>query len=77
MPVGRLIQEEGGKEDAANITAAWNHIRKCLELKGRFVRYNVFSERYEFLHFRTECMHVFEQALLGRPVLGPSVGRSG
>lgn len=62
LPPGRIIKEEGGKGDASNIEAAWRHIHKCIKLGGKFVKWNGFTERHEFLYFRTETKQIFEEA---------------
>lgn len=65
LPPGKIVEEEGGRHDPENIVAAWKLIRKCLALGGKFVRYNAFTERYEFLYFRAEVHHIFEEAPIG------------
>lgn len=54
LPPGRSIKGEGGKGEAATIEAAWRHIQKCIQLGGKFVKWNGFTERHEFLYFRTQ-----------------------
>ena len=61
LPPSRIVQEEGGKDDKENILASVRYIKKCCLLGGRFVKFNQFTERYEFLYFKTEVQHIWEQ----------------
>lgn len=62
LPPGRIVKEDGGKGEASNIEAAWRHIHKCIQLGGKFVKWNGFTERHEFLYFRTQTKQIFEEA---------------
>ena len=64
MPPAKIVAEEGGKDDVANVTAAWKHVQKCIALGPPFLRYNDFTERHEFLHFRSEVHQISEEVVV-------------
>ena len=61
LPLARIVQEEGGKDDPENVKAAMKYCRKCMELDGDWVSYNQMTERLEFLHLRREHKDIFKQ----------------
>ena len=45
-PFQRIVVEEGGWCDPANIVAALNYCRMCIVLGGEFVKFNKFTKRF-------------------------------
>jgi hypothetical protein len=52
MSASRVFAEEGGTVN--DVMATKNILEKCLRMGAPFVKYNSFSERYDFLYLRKE-----------------------
>ena len=52
--LGAIIQAEGGRDDATAVTAARNYARRCAMMGGKWMRYNRWTERNEFLHVKQQ-----------------------
>ena len=53
--------KEGGFRSAANITAARNYCDMCIKFGGKWVRFNDWTQRAEFLYLKIGVRKVFRQ----------------
>jgi hypothetical protein len=54
-----IIREEGG--DAAAVKAAIHYITACQRMKGCWVRFNVMTQRHEYLYMKSEVHEIFQE----------------
>ena len=52
--LGAIIQAEGGRDDPTAVTAARNYARRCAMMGGKWMRYNSWTERNEFLYVKQQ-----------------------
>lgn len=52
MSRGKILNEEGGKEDPEAVASTEKYVSKCIEFGGRFVRVNPMTERVEYLYLK-------------------------
>ena len=60
LPLTRIVQEQGG--DKAAITATKNYVAQCLLMRGKWVKYNSMTCRYEYLFVQEKTREVFEES---------------
>ena len=60
LPLAKMVAEEGG--DAAAVEAAKKYAQKCEQMKGKFVRFNTWTERKEYLYFKTKSKEIFARS---------------
>eukprot|EP00973_Karenia_brevis_P003744 517961-Karenia_brevis.AAC.1 len=65
-PFSMIWQHEG--KDADGYRAAQLYVMKCLMMKGRWLRFNAFTERLEFLYIKSKVSEQFVQdwSMVGR-----------
>eukprot|EP00969_Alexandrium_andersonii_P248048 10961662-Alexandrium_andersonii.AAC.1 len=59
-PFGKIVLEEGGWQDPSAVRAATKYATKALGLGGDWVKWNEFTERWEFRYVKTSQLDVYE-----------------
>lgn len=63
LPWKVIADREGGDRSAQ--LAAYNYVRKCSAMQGKWVAYNAMTERYEYLYIRRQHSEVHREVWLG------------
>ena len=73
-PFRVIVQKEGDDDDA--LIAAKHYIQECLRRKGKWIKWNGFTKRVEYLYVQTGKREEFEHAISLQETQSTSGGRA-